>query len=100
MGRDNNNNEDQDINKTALHNLCFFIIIVLLCTILYFTISNHNNAVKPQNIGSLKHYDSIYNKRESHISFNQQGNITGYNSPNGKHYTFETPISPDEFFKK
>lgn len=100
---DNNINKqdsDQEIKTTSLHNLCFFIIIVLLCVILCFTCKTYLLVRDPVYVGTLEHYDSLYENREFHISMDQSGNITGYNAPDGTHYTFKTPISPTEFHNK
>lgn len=99
MENDNNKN-NEEINTTALHNLMFFIIIVLLCVILYFTVKTYLGVENPINIGSLQHYDSLYKSREWHISMDQFGNITGYDAPDGTHYVFKTPITPNEFHTK
>ena len=96
MGNDNNNNSE--IDTTALHNLIFFIIIVLLCIILFVTVKTYSVVYKPTNQGSLNHYDSLYSERGEHISMNQAGDITGYNAPDGTHYTFDTPIPTDIFY--
>lgn len=95
MGNDNNNEE---INTTSLHNLCFFIIIVLLCAILYFTYKTYIITKAPVNVGSLEHYDSLYDRSTGNISMDGKGNITGYNAPDGTHYTFEAPIPSDIFY--
>lgn len=97
MGNDNNSNEDQGINTNALHNLMFFIILVLLCIILYFTFKTYKTANHPVNVGSLQHYDSIYSRETGNISMNEYGDITGYHTPDGLYYTFEEPIPADEF---
>lgn len=96
MGNDKNNNEE--INTTSLHNLCFFIIIVLICAVLYFTVHTYIQTRDQVNTGSLEHYDTLYSTRQSHISIDQSGNITGYNAPDGTHYTFDTPIPSDIFY--
>lgn len=97
MGEENNN-ENNEINTTALHNLMFFIIILLLLAILYFAYKANYNTTHSQNIGSLQHYDSIYSNRETHYSMNQNGDITGYHTPDGLYYTFEEPIPANIFF--
>lgn len=95
MENDNNKN---GIDTTALHNLMFFIIIVLLCIILFVTVKIYGVVYNPSNQGSLNHYDSMYSKRGEHISTDQAGNITGYNAPDGTHYTFDAPIPADIFY--
>lgn len=94
MGNDNDNNEE--IHK--LHNQLFFIIIVLLCAILYFAYKTYNITANPVNVGSLKHYNSIYPERKEHYSMDGNGNITGYTTPDGLYYIFEEPIPDDIFF--
>lgn len=94
MGNDNDNNEE--INK--LHNELFFIIIVLLCVILYFAYKTYDLTANPVNVGSLKHYNSIYSERKEHYSMDGNGNITGYTTPDGLYYIFEEPIPDDIFF--
>lgn len=98
MGNDNENNEElyEEVNK--LHNLFFFIIIALLCAILYFAYKTYDLAANPVNVGSLKHYDSIYSERRAHYSMDGNGNITGYTTPDGLYYIFEEPIPDDKFF--
>ena len=95
MGNDNNEN-NEEINK--LHNQLFFIIIVLLCAILYFAYKSYNLAANPVNVGSLKHYNSIYPERKEHYSMDGNGNITGYTTPDGLYYIFEEPIPDNIFF--
>ena len=97
MGIDNNNN-NEEINTNALHNLIFFIIIALLCAILYFAYKTYDITANPVNIGSLKHYNSIYPERKEHYSMDGNGNITGYTTPDGLYYIFEEPIPYDNFF--
>lgn len=93
MDNDNNNEE---INK--LHNELFFIIIVLLCIILYFAYKTYDLNANPVNVGSLQHYNSIYSERKEHYSMDGNGNITGYTTPDGLYYIFEEPIPDDIFF--
>lgn len=101
MGNDNNNsNEDQGINTNVLHNLMFFLILVLLVAILFFAYNAYQNTISPQNIGSLQHYDSLYNERQWHISMNEYGDVTGYHTPDGLYYTFEEPIPADIFYNE
>lgn len=95
MENDNNKN---GIDTTALHNLMFFIIILLLCIILFVTVKIYGVVYNPGNQGSLNHYDSMYSERGEHISTDQAGNITGYNTPDGTHYTFDAPIPADIFY--
>ena len=80
MGNDNNEN-NEELNK--LHNQLFFIIIMLLCVILYFAYKTYNLTANPVNVGSLKHYNSIYPERKEHYSMDGNGNITGYHTPDG-----------------
>lgn len=101
MGNDNNNsNEDQGVNTNALHNLMFFIILVFLCVILYFTFKTYQTANHPVNVGSLQHYDSLYDERQWHISMSEYGDVTGYHTPDGLYYTFEEPIPADIFYNE
>ena len=93
MDNDNNNEE---INK--LHNLFFFIIIAILCAILYLAYKTYDMAKNPVNVGSLQHYNSIYSERKEHYSMDGNGNITGYTTPDGLYYIFEEPIPDDIFF--
>lgn len=98
MGNDNKSNEElyEEINK--LHNLFFFIIIALLCAILYFTYKTYDMAANPVNVGSLRHYDSIYSRETGNVSMDGNGKITGYTTPDGMYYIFEKPIPYDKFF--
>lgn len=95
-----NDNKKSEIDTTALHNLMFFIIIVLLCVILFVTVKIYGVVYNPTNTnqGTLNHYDSLYSERGEHISMNQSGDITGYNTPDGIHYTFDAPIPADIFY--
>lgn len=57
MGTDNNDN-NEEINTTSLHNLCIFIIIVLLCAILYFTVKTYMHVTNPIDIEKLQYYNT------------------------------------------
>lgn len=98
MGNDNENNNNSEVGTAALHNLMFFIIIVLLCIILFVCVKTYGQVSDKTNIGSLKHYDSLYSEREGHISMNQAGDITGYYTPDGTQYKFEEPIPSGIFY--
>lgn len=62
MGNDNNgnnnSNEDQGINTNALHNLMFFIILVLLVAVLYFCVKTYFNTINPTDIERLQYYNT------------------------------------------
>lgn len=60
MSNDNNNNEE--INTNALHNLMFFIIIALLCAILYFSVKTYWLVDNPVDIEKLQYYNTHLQK--------------------------------------
>lgn len=104
MSNDNkrkSNKDNQDISTNVFYDVLFMIIIPLLFANIYFTYKNYERItqdIHPANVGSLQHYDSIYSKRLAHISMNENGEITGYHTPDGLYYIFRDPIPAYLFY--
>lgn len=58
MENEKNNSEKNEINTTALHNLMFFIIIVLLCLILFVSVKTYAQISNPINMEKIQYYNT------------------------------------------
>lgn len=61
MGNDNENN-NSEIDTTALHNLMFFIIIVLLCVILFVCVKTYGQVSNTVDMEKIQYYNTHLQK--------------------------------------